>query len=209
MRLCTYIIKRDKGLAPNPFWGYCTLALCTPNHMGIKLSAGDWIAGFTEKASGNKLVYCMQVDEVLDLDEYFHDNRFEKKKPKLDGTQRQRVGDNMYWLDDRGEWKRNPEAGSHVKKEHFIKDTRHAIVYIGKKFYYLGRETAIVPGEFNVLPPARQGVKLKHDQRTVREFLIWVENTFEQGVAALPAMFEDEGDCSPDLKQARPDRDCH
>ena len=32
-----YIAVLDTGLAPNPFWGYCTLAVCTPNHMGIRL----------------------------------------------------------------------------------------------------------------------------------------------------------------------------
>ena len=30
----------DTGFAPNPFWGYCTLAVCTPNHMGVQTSEG-------------------------------------------------------------------------------------------------------------------------------------------------------------------------
>lgn len=47
MKLYSYIVKTDKGLAPNPFWGWCTLALCTPNHMGIKANQSDWIVGFT------------------------------------------------------------------------------------------------------------------------------------------------------------------
>jgi hypothetical protein len=45
MKLCSYIIKNDTGFAPNPFWGYCTLAACTPNHMGLHLYPGDWIIG--------------------------------------------------------------------------------------------------------------------------------------------------------------------
>ena len=57
MKLYSYIVKTDKGLAPNPFWSYCTLALCTPNHMGIKADQGDWIVGFTNAARGNKLVF--------------------------------------------------------------------------------------------------------------------------------------------------------
>ena len=36
-RLCSYVVRHDKGLAPNPFWGYCTLAVCTPNHAGVRL----------------------------------------------------------------------------------------------------------------------------------------------------------------------------
>ena len=32
VRLCSYVVKYDTGFAPNPFWGFCTLAACTPNH---------------------------------------------------------------------------------------------------------------------------------------------------------------------------------
>jgi hypothetical protein len=204
MRLCTYIVKRDKGLAPNPFWGYCTLALCTPNHMGIKLATGDWIAGFSDKESGNKLVYCMQVDEVLGLDQYYRDKRYERKKPVLNGTSQQRVGDNMYWLDNQGKWKRDPEAGSHVKKEHFIKDTRHALVYIGRQFYYLGRQATEVPPKYLILPPARQGVKTNHEHGLVDDLLAWVQQSFKIGIVALPSMFEDIGDCGNKSTSSKP-----
>ena len=30
MRLFTYVIVSDSGFAPNPYWGYCTLATCKP-----------------------------------------------------------------------------------------------------------------------------------------------------------------------------------
>ena len=33
MKICTYTMTSDTGFAPNPFYGYCTLAACTPNHM--------------------------------------------------------------------------------------------------------------------------------------------------------------------------------
>lgn len=41
MRLCSYTVVHGTGFAPNPFGRYCTLAACTPNHQGIKLSQGD------------------------------------------------------------------------------------------------------------------------------------------------------------------------
>ena len=64
--LCTYIVKHDTGLAPNPFWRYCTLAVCTPNHMGVTPRGDEfWIAGFSGKEHGNKLVYAMRVDEFM------------------------------------------------------------------------------------------------------------------------------------------------
>ena len=45
MRLCSYVVKYDTGFAPNPFWRYCTLMGCTPNHQDIKAVKGDWIIG--------------------------------------------------------------------------------------------------------------------------------------------------------------------
>lgn len=61
-RLYSYTITHDTGFAPNPFWGWCTLATCKPQ---IRRTAqvGDWIAGLSPKATGNRLVYAMQVSE--------------------------------------------------------------------------------------------------------------------------------------------------
>src|SRR2546427_8066988 len=42
MRLCSYTVMFDTGCVPNPFYGCCTLALCTPNHQGVRLDHGDW-----------------------------------------------------------------------------------------------------------------------------------------------------------------------
>ena len=65
--LYTYIMRHDSGLAPNPFWGWCTLAVCTPNHQGSRVQPGDWIAGFQDKAHGYKFVYAMEVSERIHI----------------------------------------------------------------------------------------------------------------------------------------------
>src|SRR5215212_4254586 len=70
-RLCSYVVPRDTGFAPNPVGQFCTLAACTPNHQGLKLRAGDWIVGTEPSSRESKLVYAMQVSEVLDFDTYF------------------------------------------------------------------------------------------------------------------------------------------
>jgi Nucleotide modification associated domain 2 len=41
MKVYSYVVRCDTGFAPNPFWGYCTLAACTPNHMGIHIQIED------------------------------------------------------------------------------------------------------------------------------------------------------------------------
>ena len=82
MRLCTHVITHDCGLAPNPFHGYCTTALCTPSHMRANLKKGDWLIGISPRSDGNRLVYAMRISEPpLSMNEYFHDARFESKKP--------------------------------------------------------------------------------------------------------------------------------
>ncbi len=72
MTLYSYIVTDDTGFAPNPFFGYCTLACCKPD---IRRCAqtGDWIVGLTPKSSGNGIVYFMRVDEIMTFDGYWHD----------------------------------------------------------------------------------------------------------------------------------------
>src|SRR3569833_2727055 len=50
MKLCSYIVREDTGLAPNPFWGTCTLAVCTPNHQGSRIGVGDCVMHLWELA---------------------------------------------------------------------------------------------------------------------------------------------------------------
>jgi hypothetical protein len=66
-KLYTYIVKIDSGLAPNPFGGWCTLAVCTPNHQGSAVKPGDWIAGFSPKEAGYQFIYAMRVDERIHM----------------------------------------------------------------------------------------------------------------------------------------------
>jgi hypothetical protein len=44
-RYCFYRMTNDAGSAPNPFYGICTLAICTPNHQRAQLSEGNVIVG--------------------------------------------------------------------------------------------------------------------------------------------------------------------
>lgn len=84
-KLYTYVMQHDAGLAPNPFWGFCTLAVCTPNHQGSRTQRGDWIVGVSDKRRGYKLIHVMEVDERVHMNDYFRDERFAAKKPVKDG----------------------------------------------------------------------------------------------------------------------------
>ena len=51
MKVCSYVMTYNTGLAPNLFCCVCTLALCAPNHRRAYLSDGDWIVGLARKSA--------------------------------------------------------------------------------------------------------------------------------------------------------------
>src|SRR5687767_13544768 len=84
MTLFTYIVTHDSGFAPNPFHSYCTLATCKPR-IRIRARAGDWIAGVGSVGTvgHDRLVYAMEVAEVIPIERYATDPRFHAKKPVM------------------------------------------------------------------------------------------------------------------------------
>lgn len=159
--MCTYIVREDTGLAPNPFWGWCTVAVCTPNHQGARLASGDWLAGFLTKSRDYRFLYAMEIADVLDLDRYYHDPRFELKRPNLRGNWMQRCGDNFYSRGENREWIQHRNR-FHLSPELKAQDTRHAKVYVGSRFFYLGRAAIRPPDEFVPLAGGR-GIRVNHD----------------------------------------------
>ena len=138
MKLLSYIIKHDTGLAPNPFWNYCTLAVCTPNHINARLQKDDWILGLSSKNTGNKIVYLMKLtEEKMSFDDYFYDYRFDKKKPNIRGNNKQLVGDNFYHLNNSGKWEQMHTL-LHNTEEERNRDLKNSYVFISNYFFYFG-----------------------------------------------------------------------
>jgi hypothetical protein len=185
MKLYSYVVKIDHGLAPNPFWGYCTIAVCTPNHMGVKAQRGDWIIGTSPNSQGNKLVYAMQVSEAIPFERYYVDARFEKKIPNVKGSWRERCGDNMYFKNQQGEWAQHRTL-HHRNHETIKKDLKHPVVFVAKRFYYFGDRAMTIPSEFQELIWKRQGCKSNHSLDVVECFLNWLSASFESGILGDP-----------------------
>jgi hypothetical protein len=97
VRVYLYILAVDGGFAPNPFFGWCTLACCKPA-IRRRAKPGDWVVGLTPKAGGHRLAYAMKVDESLAFKEYWNDPRFACKRPRREqgASRQQRHGDNCY-----------------------------------------------------------------------------------------------------------------
>jgi hypothetical protein len=102
MVIYSYVITRDYGFAPNPFFGYCTLATCKPDiRKGAQI--GDWVVGTGSAAKNskfkNRLIYAMLVKEKLPYNDYWNDSRFFYKRPVMNGSKKQLYGDNIYHKD--------------------------------------------------------------------------------------------------------------
>ena len=192
--LYTYVMRHDAGLAPNPFWGTCTLAVCTPNHQGSRAKAGDWIAGVSDKRRGYKLIHVMEVDERIHMNDYFKDERFAVKKPILNGTAQQRCGDNFYSLDAVGQWTQYPNR-YHAGPACLAQDTRHPWVFVARRFWYLGRKAVDLPAVFMPIFGG-QGTRVNHPPELVASFKAWVQASLKEGMNALPRDLEGDG-CRP------------
>jgi hypothetical protein len=191
--LYTYVMQHDTGLAPNPFWGICTLTVCTPNHQGSRAERGDWIVGVSDKRRGYKLIHAMEVDERLHMNDYFTDERFSRKKPVKGGTPKQRCGDNFYSLDARGRWTQHPNR-YHEGPSCLAQDTRHPWVFVARRFWYLGRNAAPIPVQFASMFGGR-GARVNHPAELVESFRDWIRTSLTEGVNALPRDLE--GDACP------------
>ncbi|MCB9434387.1 MAG: hypothetical protein H6668_20650 [Ardenticatenaceae bacterium] len=185
MRFCSYTLTYDTGLAPNPFWGYCTLTVCTPNHMGIKAKVGDWFLGNTATKLGDKIIYAMQVSEVLPFEAYDADPRFEAKKPIMKASWQKRCGDNLYYRDEQGAWQQRPNP-YHATPEKMAQDLKHPTAFISKHFYYFGENAIVMPPDFLDLLQRRQGCKCNHSPQLVKAFVIWLEQNYDMGVHGEP-----------------------
>lgn len=172
MKICRYVMTNDSGLAPNPYHGWCTLALCTPNHKNAKLSPGDWIVGHSDIKDGNKLIYAMRVEKVLNFNQYFNDPDFQNKKPKLLGEREEQCGDNFYYSEN-GQWRRLT-SWNHNDSEHFIKDVGSDLkgrpVFVSQDFYYFGDRREPFPDEFKALIKDRHGITYKDPKHLPKHF---------------------------------------
>ena len=187
MKLFSYIVKNDTGFAPNPFFGYCTLACCKPV-IRRTADAGDWVVGLTPKRHGHKIVYAMQVREKLTFPQYWLDSRFHNKRPdyQKDGVVF-KSGDNIYKPLKNGGYRQlcsMHSKGDHEdpdKKKHDLSGT---FVLVSKRFVYFGTDAIDLPSGFDCLIVAR-GHKCHFPDGIIRTLESFVSG-FDPGVHAPP-----------------------
>jgi hypothetical protein len=158
-KLFSYVVEHDRGFAPNPFGGMCTLAKCKHrnNKRNIVEMAeiGDWIAGtggadLSKSAGHGKLIYAMRVDKKISLAEYCLDYN-----------------------------------GKRVDAEHEVmRDERRAL--ISNHFYYFGRnaiDISEIPSKHlnHAFEKKGPGYRRDFSEEFVEDFASWLETTFRKG----------------------------
>jgi len=200
MKLYTYVVARDYGFAPNPFFGVCTLATCKPN-IRRRAQVSDWIVGTGSKrhALDGKLVYAMKVAEVLTYDQYWNDRRFHRKRPNLRGSLKQAYGDNIYYHNPKnGKWVQANSHHSHPdgtpNQANIRHDTQSPRVLVGTEFAYWGGSGPLIParfrryGGFDVCCQ-QPGHKCHFPEDLVHSFIDWIRSIGESGYVSPPKEF--------------------
>jgi hypothetical protein len=195
-RLFSYIVVFDGGFAPNPFWGYCTLACCKPK---IRKNARceDWVVGLTPKDQGNKLVYAMRITEnPVTFDDYFKDERFQRKKPKArSANPKLNCGDNIY--EPLGDYRYRQLSSIHSGEAGAKKrDLSGKYVLVSDDFYYFGGSAKPLPRYLRRLIVGR-GHKCNFPQRVIETFERFIRKE-RKGINANPREIEGfQEDCEP------------
>jgi hypothetical protein len=190
-RLYSYVVARDFGFAPNPFFGWCTLATCKPNIRRIA-QPGDWVVGIgsAAKRQPSKLVYVMRVAETMTFNEYWQDPRFAQKKPHLDGSMKQAFGDNIYHrVASDQPWVQENSHHSHpdgtTNPLNVANDTQADRVLIANDFIYWGGNGPAIPAGFSQFF-VRRGHKSNFTPRAIEEFLAWCHSPGAKGRIGVP-----------------------
>ncbi|HEY4370010.1 MAG TPA: hypothetical protein VGN07_22445 [Steroidobacteraceae bacterium] len=197
-RLFSYKLTTDSGFAPNPFWGALTLATCKPGMRRSK-RVGDWIAGFTSRdltgsaVGEEKLIFVMQVKNVLPFVAYYRAREFKAKIPVRGGDLRNAVGDNIYKplvADPRSsdDFEQN-RYGCHTP-DHQHHDLSGKNVLTAVRFAYFGRGAIAIPDRVRPQIPAGQHPQgyQTHDFRRVARFIAYIEDIsgLEAALVDLP-----------------------
>ena len=196
MQLYSYVVARDYGFAPNPFHGVCSLATCKP---AIRKAAsdGDWIFG-TGSAKDNlsgHLIYAMQVDEIVEFDNYWSDPRFSNKRPNLKNSKKWAFGDNIYHSVPGGGWHQERSHHTHPdgtpNRGNIQNDTGTTTqVLLGRKYVYWGEQAPEIPAYLRNWSGqdlcARRGHKCHFPAPMIEAALAWVSDLGQWGRVGRP-----------------------
>ncbi|MFL5660153.1 MAG: hypothetical protein ACJ8BW_02250, partial [Ktedonobacteraceae bacterium] len=177
--LFSYCIPYDKGSAPNPFWGICTLAICKPR---IRQTAevGDWVVGTGSVTSpirdvSGRVVYAMLVTEKMTMEEYdrFTQAELPGKIPLMNSADRcRRCGDSIY---DYSTPTPSLRPGVHSENNQST-DLNGYYVLLSNHFFYFGDSPALLPEALLGIVKQGQGHKSRANAPYFDDFVRWIHS---------------------------------
>ena len=191
MKLYSYIVRRDYGFAPNPFFGVCTLATCKPVVRRVG-HLDDWIIGTGAKSNNEngKLVYAMRICETLTYNCYWKKLEYRDKQPNLYSSIKRAYGDNIYHQNEAGDWEQEDSHHSYengiVNEKNLRRDTKTDRVLISKYFVYFGGDGPEIPVYLNNIIPKNRGHKKIECECTLKLFLKWIQGLDRCGCCGKP-----------------------
>lgn len=194
MKCFAYKMEHDYGLAPNPFGGVMSLAVCKGQIRNNKnLEIGDWIVGTGSKAMkcDGVLVYAMKVENKITFDEYWQDEKYINKRPVLNGSLLQMYGDNFYHTGNDGKVIQEPSAHSNddntPNRIHTDRDAAGKYVLLSTHFYYFGDNAPFIPNELRgILPKSRSYHYRDISEALLDKFIGWLEASYTLGIHGDP-----------------------
>ncbi len=185
MHIFSYVITHDSGFAPNPFGGFLTLATCKPR-IRSQASKGDFIVGTgsSRTVGSQTMVYAAQISDVITLEEYGSEEKYQVKRPASRSEWWRKHGDNIYVNVD-GKWTQRRNV------HHFEKDVEHDLsgknVLVCQRFWYFGENAIEIPNELTEIIKTGPGHKRIKDRSFVKQFVNWL-NSLPEGIHGDPEM---------------------
>jgi hypothetical protein len=146
MMVWTYVITHDAGAAPNFDGGFTTLTVCKPR---IRKSAqrGDIVLAFNGKKLNpyepHSVRWAGIVTEVIPLNDYWDDQRFQGKKPG-----QSRTPDNIYRPASDGRFKQ--VINNTHRPADYARDVNGLNALVLKPSWYFGPTVAVLPANLNL-----------------------------------------------------------
>ena len=113
---------------------------------------GSWEWGPLPTASGAEMLYAMQVEEKLDFCQYWDDDRFQMKKPKVLSGVSSKPKAITYIIRQIGFWTQERSRHTHTNAEitakHKQRDTKWHEVLTSNRFVYYGADAIEIPAHF-------------------------------------------------------------
>ena len=171
------------------------MATCKPTIRRIG-SVGDWVigTGSKQKDRGKHLVYVMNITEAMTFNEYWEDERFQKKKPNLRGSKKQAFGDNIYFQDDAGQWHQRNSHHSYPDGSpnpyNTCHDTKADKVLLSIDYAYWGGSGPEIPLKIRNYAGydirAKRGHKCRFPEVLVKDFIAWFRSLEANGYLDAP-----------------------